>query len=142
MCLLSLALCIPLIEVDAVTLTPNLGELCPGLDVVLTCSTTDGDVMNWLYNEMNLDPAGFLPSDPISTPRDVMVSGFMFSLELTSSMPEFASTLSFRTDAAMNGHSVLCRVAIPLSGGGFDIQEATQTLQITQIGRKTPAIKL
>ncbi len=118
---------------NAVTLTPNLGELCPGQDVVLTCSTTDGVSMNWVYNGMSLDPAGFLPSDPINTTRDVMVSGFMFSLELTSSMPEFASTLSFRADAAMNGHSALCRVAIPLSGGGFDIQEITQTLQIAQI---------
>ncbi len=51
-------------------------------------------------------------------------------LELTSSMPEFASTLSFRADAAMNGHSVSCRVAIPLSGGGVDIQETTQILRI------------
>ncbi len=115
---------------DAATLTPNLGELCPGQDVVLTCSTTDGVAMNWFYNGMDLDRAGFLPSDPISTPRDVMVSGFMFSLVLTSSMPEFASTLSFRADAAMNGHSVLCRVAIPLSSGGTDIQEVTQILRI------------
>ncbi len=115
---------------DAVTLTPNLGELCPGQDVVLTCSTTDSVAMSWFYNGMNLDTAGFIPSDPISTTRDVMVPGFMFSLELTSRMPEFASTLSFRADAAMNGHSVLCRVAIPLSGGGFDIREATQILRI------------
>ncbi len=123
---------------DAVTLTPNLGELCPGQDVVLTCSTTDGDVMVWLYDGMNLDPGGFLPSDPINTTRDVMVSGFMFSLELTSSMPEFASTLSFRADAAMNGHSLSCRVAVQ----GSDIQEATQILQIAQIGMKTPAVNL
>ncbi len=54
-------------------------------------------------------------------------------------MPEFASTLSFRADAAMNGHSVSCRVAISLSGGGIDTQEATQTLQIAQRGMKTPA---
>ncbi len=124
---------------DAVTLTPNLGELCPGQDVVLTCSTTDGATMNWLYSGMSLDRSAFIPSDPINTTRDVMVSGFMFSLELTSSMPEFASTLSFRADAAMNGHNVSCRVAIPLSGGGFDIQEATQTLQVVPIGMKTPA---
>ncbi len=116
---------------NAATLTPNLGELCPGQDVLLTCSTTDGDVMNWFYNGLNLDANGFLPSDPISTTRDVMVSGFMFSLELTSSMPELASTLSFRADAAMNGHNVSCRVSIPLSGGGVDIQEATQILRIT-----------
>ncbi len=127
-----------LIDVDAVTLTPNLGELCPGQLVVLTCSTTDGDSMNWFYNGISLDVGGFIPSDPIRTTRDVMVSGFMFFLEFTSSMPEFASTLSFRADAAMNGHNVSCRVAIPLSGGGGDIQEATQTLQITQIGRKRP----
>ncbi len=124
---------------NAVTLTPNLGELCPGQDVVLTCSTTDGTAMSWFYNGMSLDPAGFLPSDPINTTRNVMVSGFMFFLELTSSMPEFSSTLSFRADAAMNGHSVLCRVAVSLSGGGSDIQEATQTLQAVPIGMETPA---
>ncbi len=118
------------IDVDAVTLTPNLGELCPGQDVVLTCSTSDGDIMNWFYNGMNLDTSGFIPSDPISTTRDVMVSGFMFSLVLTSSMPEFASTLSFRADAAMNGGSVSCSVAIPLSGGGRDTQEPSQILRI------------
>ncbi len=118
---------------DAVTLnTPNLGELCPGQDVVLTCSTTDGDIMNWFYNGMNIDPEGFVPSDPINTTRDVMVSGFMFSLELTSRMPEFTSTLSFRADAAMNEGSVLCRVVIPLSGGGVDTQEATQILRIIE----------
>ncbi len=83
---------------------------------------------------MSLDTGGFIPSDPINSTRDVMVSGFMFSLELTSSMPEFASTLSFRADATMNGGSVSCRVSIPLSGGGRDTQEATQILQITQIG--------
>ncbi len=119
---------------DAVTLTP----ICPGQEVVLACSTTDGDVMSWLYNGMSLDTAGFTPSDPISTTRDVMVSGFMFSIELTSSMPEFSSTLSFRADTAMNGGNVSCRVAISLSGGGFDIQEASQTLQIilTQRGQQ------
>ncbi len=114
------------IDVDAVTLTPNLGELCPGQDVVLTCSTTDGDVMNWFYNGMGLDPSGFIPSDPINTTRDIMV----FSLELTSRMPEFASTLSFRADAAMNGGSVSCRVGIPRSGGGRDTQEPSQILRI------------
>ncbi len=80
---------------------------------------------------MNLDPIAFLPSEPISTTRDVIVSGFMFSLELTSRMPEFASTLSFRADAAMNGGSVSCRVVVTLSGGGRDTQEATQILSIT-----------
>ncbi len=80
--------------------------------MLLTCSTTDGDTMNWLYNGMNLDTGGFVPSDPISTTRNILVSGFMFSLELTSSIPEFTSTLSFRADAAMNGHSVSCRVLI------------------------------
>ncbi len=86
-----------IVDVDAVTLTPNLVELCPGQDVVLTCSTTDGDIMNWFYNGMILDTAGFLPSDPISTTRDVMVSGFMFSLELTSSMPEVCIHIEFQS---------------------------------------------
>ncbi len=31
------------------TLIPNLGELCPGQDVVLTCSTSESQ-MEWLYN--------------------------------------------------------------------------------------------
>ncbi len=118
---------------DAATLTPNLGELCTGQDVVLTCSTTSSITegqMNWFYNGMTLDTAGFnLAIDPINTTRDVMVSGFMFSLELTSRMPEFASTLSFRADAAMNGGSVSCRVLVTLSGGGRDTQEATQILR-------------
>ncbi len=117
---------------DAATLTPNLGELCPGQDVVLTCSTTssitDGQ-MNWLYNGMLLDRAGFSLTDPVNTTRDVTVSGFMFSLVLTSSMPEFASTLSFRVDAAMNGGNVSCRVGVILSGGGIDTQEASQILR-------------
>ncbi len=91
--------------------------------------------MVWLYSGMSLDTAGFLPSDLISSTRDVMVSGFMFSLELTSSMPEFASTLSFRADAAMYGSNVSCRVAIALSGG-VDAQEATQTLQIIHGGQR------
>ncbi len=122
------------IDVDAATLTPNLGGLCPGQDVVLTCSTTSSITegqMNWFYNGMTLDTAGFtLTTGPVDTIRDVMVSGFMFSLELTSSMPEFASTLSFRADAAMNGGSVSCRVLVTLSGGGRDTQEPSQILRI------------
>ncbi len=121
-----------MLDVDAATLTPNLGELCTGQDVVLTCSTTSSITegqMNWLYNGMLLETAGFTLADPINTTRDVMVSGFMFSLVLTSSMPEFASSLSIRADAAMNGHSVSCRVIVILSGGGRDTQEATQILR-------------
>ncbi len=117
---------------DAATLTPNLGELCPGQDVVLTCSTTlsitEGQ-MNWFYNGMTLDTAGFTLTDPVNTTRDVIVSGFMFSLVLTSRMPEFASTLSFRAGAAMNGGSVSCRVTVTLSGGGRDTQEPSQILR-------------
>ncbi len=120
------------IDVDAATLTPNLGELCTGQDVVLTCSTTSSITegqMNWFYNGMTLDTVGFSLTDPINTTRDIMVSGFMFSLVLTSSMPEFASTLSFRADAAMNGGSVSCRVLVTLSGGGRDTQEPSQILR-------------
>ncbi len=128
---------------DAVTLTPNLGELCPGQDVMLTCSTTitDGDdsIMDWFYDGMLLAQVGFSLTDPVNTTRDVMASGFR-SLVLTSTMPEFASTLSFRADAAMNGSSVSCRVVVALSGGGRDTQEPSQTVLIAQIGRKTPAI--
>ena len=57
-----------------------------------------------------------------------MVSGFM-SLVLTSRMPEFASTLSFRADASMNGGSASCRVTVTLSGGGRDTQEPSQILR-------------
>ncbi len=104
--------------------------------MVLTCSTTDGDIMNWFYNGMSLDTAGFIPSDPINTTRDVMVSGFIFSLVLTSRMPEFASTLSFRADAAMNGHNVSCTVGIPLSGGGVDIRVTTHNIILRIIAGK------
>ena len=31
------------VGVSTTTPTPNLGELCPGQNVVLTCSTTDGN---------------------------------------------------------------------------------------------------
>ncbi len=119
-----------IIDVDAATLTPDLGELCPGQDVVLTCSTGDGDIMSWLYNGMTLGTSGagtpsLFSSDPINTTRDLMGSGFMFSLVLTSRMPEFASTLSFEADAAMNGGNVSCRVLI-----GSDNQESAQILRI------------
>ena len=122
---------------DAVTLTPNLGELCPGQDVVLTCSTTEGVTMDWIYNGMSIG-IGFIPNDGINSSRDVMLSGFMFSTELTSQMPEFASTLSFSVDAAMNGHNVSCRVTLLISdGGGFtrETSQTTQTLQIAQRGK-------
>ncbi len=105
---------------DAATLTPNLGELCPGQDVVLTCSTTlsntDGQ-MNWFYNGMTRYSRILSYTDSINTTRDV---GFMFSLVLASRIP---SILSFRADAAMNGGSVSCRVVVTLSGGGRDTQE-------------------
>ncbi len=122
---------------EAATLTPNLGELCQGQDVVLTCSTTSSITegqMNWFYNGMNLDRAGFTLTTPINTTRDAMVSGFMFSLVLTSSMPEFASTLSFRADA-MNGGNVLCRVIVTLSGGGIDTQEPPSQILRTIAGK-------
>ena len=85
---------------DAVTLTPNFGELCPGQDVVLTCSTTEGVTMSWFYNRMNIG-SGFITSDPINSSRNVIVSGLMFSVELISQIPEFASTFSFKADAAI-----------------------------------------
>ena len=119
---------------DAVTLTPNLGELCPGQDVVLTCSTTEGSTMGWIYNEMvNIGDGFLIPFDAINTTQDDVVSGFMFSAVLTSQTP-FVSKLSFRADAAMNGHNVSCRVGISLSGGGVNLVDTAQTLQIAQIG--------
>ncbi len=49
------------------TLTPNLGELCPGQDVVLTCSTTNG-AMEWLYNGVEILGSVFAESlDQIGT---------------------------------------------------------------------------
>ena len=106
--------------------------------MVLTCSTIDEGAgsISWLYNGMTFSSSearGFTPADPINISIDAMVSGFMFmfSVELISKNPQaFASTLSFRADAAMNGHSVLCRVAILLS-----IIETMQMLQIAQTGK-------
>ncbi len=118
---------------DAATLTPNLGDLYQGQDVLLICSTTlritdMGGVMHWFYNGVRLTTLGFSTTDPINTTREARVSGFM-SLVLTSRMPEFASTLSFRADAAMNGGIVSCGVIVTLSGGGIDTQEPSQILR-------------
>ena len=102
--------------------------------MVLTCNATEGVIMSWFYNGMRIGN-GFVDSDPIDTPRDVTVSGFMFSTEFTSNMIGLTSTLSFSADAAMNSHNVSCRVGIFLSGGGVNISETTQLIQITQIGK-------
>ncbi len=70
------------VGVSTTTLTPNLGELCPGQDVVLTCSTTEG-AMTWLYNGVDIRESSFAESlDPIGDSRSLQASGFMFSAEL------------------------------------------------------------
>ncbi len=111
------------------TLTPNLGELCPGQDVVLTCSTTE-DTMTWLYNGVVIMRSAFAESlDPVGDSRSLQASEFMFSAELISIRPPvFATTLSFSSDTDMNGDSVSCRV------GG---QTSTQTILVVQRGKKS-----
>ncbi len=86
-----------LIEVDAITLTPNSFEFCAGQDVVLTCNvdSTDSVVMNWSHSGYYL--AAFSPSNAVSMSRDVMAYGYVLSLELTSRMPEFASNIEFQS---------------------------------------------
>ncbi len=76
--------------------TPNLGELCPGQDVVLTCSTTEG-TMEWLYNGVVISGSVFIESlDQVGDSRSLQASGFMFSAEVISRRPPvFATTLSF-----------------------------------------------
>ncbi len=108
------------IGVSTTTLTPNLGELCPGQDVVLTCSTSE-IVMDWLYNGVVISGLVFAENlDPVGTNRSFQASGFMFS---------FATTLSFSADTAMNGDSVSCRAV-----GG---QTSTQTIQVVQRGKRS-----
>ncbi len=109
------------------TLTPNLGELCPGQDVVLTCNTTEG-TMTWLYNGLEIQRSVFAESlDQVGDRISLQASGFMFSAEIISIRPPvFATTLSFSADTAMNGDSVSC-----LAGG----QTSTQTIQVVQRGK-------
>ncbi len=73
----------------------------------------------------------------MSTSRDVMIYGHMFYLELTSSMPEFVSTLSFRADATMIYRDITCRVFASVSGGRRERGETTRTLYIE--GKSTSA---
>ncbi len=114
---------------DAVTLTPNLGELCPGQDVVLTCSTTEG-TMEWLYNGVVISGSVFAESlDSVGTSRSLQASGFMFSAEVISIRPTvFATTLSFSADTAMNGDNVSCLA---------EEQTSTQTIQVVQRGKRS-----
>ncbi len=118
-----------------VRLTPDFEELCPGQDVVLTCSTdsTDSVVMTLYWFHSGYTLAEFSPSDAINTNRDVMIYGYMFSLELTSRMPEFVSTLSFRADAAMNYRDITCRVFASVSGGGRERGETIHGHSILKV---------
>ncbi len=91
-----------------------IGELCPGQDVVLTCSTSEGTI-EWSYNGVVISQSAFVDfpgqiGDPVGDSRSLQASGFMFSAELISIRPPvFATTLSFSADTAMNGDSVSCR---------------------------------
>ncbi len=109
---------------DAVTITPTLGELCLGHDVVLTCSTTE-DLIEWLYNGIVIQRSAFIESvDPIGDTRSLQASGFMFTAELISKRPPvFATTLSFSADTAMNGDSVSCLA---------EEQTSTQTIKVVR----------
>ncbi len=117
------------VGVSTTTLTPNLGELCPGQVVVLTCSTSE-DTMEWLYNGVEIDRSELNERlDPVGASISLQASGFMFSAEVISIRPPvFATTLSFSTDAAMNGDSVSCR-----AGG----QTSTQIIQVVQRGKRS-----
>ncbi len=89
-------------------------EVCHGQEVVLT-HVIDFSYMDWFYNGMGLGSPG-----PINTTRDVLVSGFTFSLEITSRgyyPGELISTLSFRADAAMNGTEITCEFYVRHVGG-------------------------
>ncbi len=110
------------VGVSTTTLTPNLGELCPGQDVVLTCSTSE-DTMAWLYNGVETG-ASFVESvDSIGDSLSFQASGFMFSAELISIRPPvFATTLSFSADTAMNGDIVSCRVSGQFSNYIIQVQ--------------------
>ncbi len=101
------------------TLTPNLGELCPGQNVVLT---TEG-VIEWLYNGVMISGSVYVENaDSVGDIRSLQASGFMFRAELISERPpEFASTLSFSAATDMNGDSISC-----IAGG----QTSTQTIQV------------
>ncbi len=96
--------------------------------MVLTCSTTEGN-MEWLYNGVGISGSAFAESlDPVGTSRSLQASGFMFSAELISLRPPvFTTTLSFSADTDMNGDSVSCR-----AGG----QTSTQTIQVVQGGKR------
>ncbi len=117
------------VGVSTTTLTPNLEELCPGQDVVLTCSTTES-TMEWLYNGVEIDRSVFAEIfDPVGASISLQASGFMFSAEVISIRPPvFAITLSFSADTAMNGDSVSCRARG---------QTTTQTIQVVQRGKRS-----
>ncbi len=99
----------------------NIEEICHGQDVVITCNAglTDFRYIDWYYNGMSLGLTHPI-NTPINTTRDVIVSGFTFTLELTSSgnyPEELISTLSFRANATMNGTDVTCEFYIRYAAG-------------------------
>ncbi len=102
--------------------------------MVLTCTSGTGSFLRWRYDGAFIAGGGFSGTDDINMSREITASGFVFSVELTSAPPDFASTLSFRADTAMNGDTVSCSISTPDGNGGFDIQDSPpQTLQVTQI---------
>ena len=66
--------------------------------------------------------------DQVGANRSLQTSEFMFSAELISERPPvFATTLSFRANADINGDSVSCR-----AGG----QTSTQRIQVVRRGKR------
>ncbi len=82
--------------------------------------------MDWYYEGENI--TRFSRTDLIGFSRTVILSGFTFTLQLVSVMPEFNSTLSFTADADMNGHNLSCVV----SNDTYELQEVGQTLFVTR----------
>ncbi len=114
------------IDVDANTLTSNLEEeICPGQDVVLTCSNNYENAQ-WFYDGTSLGYPG-----SINITKDVTVSGFTFSISSLPPAADYTSTLSFRADAAMNGNRVLCQYNIryySYYGNQYYLQQLTHML--------------
>ncbi len=96
--------------------------------MVLTCNTSE-NATDWLYNGVLIVRSAFLGSDPVGASRSLQASGFMFSAELISRPPVFATTLNFSANTDMNGDSVSCRT---ISG-----QNSTQTIQVVQRGKRS-----
>ncbi len=102
--------------------------------MVLTCNTSESG-MEWFYNGVLISRSAFLESfDQVGDSRSLQASGFMFSAELISIRPPvFATTLSFRANADMNGDSVSC-----IARDNDETSTITlQTVQVVQRGKRS-----